>query len=102
MILERLRAGVTQRDIAQEMGISTRTIRRALKRGGQPPARQSGVRARKLGPFEAQIHTLLADNVWNASVIFRKLQNAGYTGGYTSVRDFIQPLRKQPVKPGTV
>ena len=77
--------GVYQKDIAVELGVHPKTISRALKRGGVPtPPRPR--RTSKLDPFKPLVDQLLADGVWNAVVIFRELQAAGYTGRLTILR----------------
>lgn len=101
MISERRAEGAFIKDIAQELGVHPKTVSRALKRGGEPPARSSGIRETKLGSFEGQIDEWLRDGIWNASVIYRRLKAAGYTGGYTMVRDYIHPRRRLRAK-GTV
>ena len=44
MIREMREKGCYLREIAERAGCSERTVRRALKRGGPPPKRRSGVR----------------------------------------------------------
>ena len=84
--------GVFQKDIAQELGVSDRTVRRALRRGG-PPKRAQLPRVSKLEPFKGKVDGLLAAGVWNAAVILRELQSAGYTGSRTLLREYVQPKR---------
>ena len=93
MIQEKVNKGVYQKDIAAELGVHPRTVRRAVARGGPPPKTRQRQRFTKLAPYFEQVDALLADNVWNAKVIFRELQSQGYAGGYTVVRDYIQPKR---------
>jgi transposase len=84
--------GVYHTDIAAELGVHPKTIRRALKRGGAPsPTRQR--RGSKLDPFKPLVDQLLADGVWNGKVIYRELQAAGYTGQLTILRSYIAPKR---------
>lgn len=101
MICEQRARGAFIKDIATSLGVHPRTVSRALARGAQPPVRQSGVRPTKLDPFKAQVDALLTEGVWNASVILRHIQRAGYTGGSTQLRDYIQPKRALRPK-GTV
>jgi len=84
--------GVFQKDIAFELGVHPRTVSRALKRDG-PPERDRKRSASKLDPCKPTIDRLLAAGVWNAKVILREIQAEGYTGGYTILRDYIQPKR---------
>ncbi len=79
-------------DIAKQVGVHPRTVRRALARGGAPVPRSSR-RGSRLDPYRADIDRLLAEEVWNAVVIFRELQAKGYTGQLSILRDYIRPKR---------
>jgi len=93
MIQEKVNKGVYQKDVAAELGVHPKTVRRALARGGPPAKQRRRQRHKKLAPYVEQIDGLLAENVWNAMVIFRELQAKGYAGGYTVVREYLQPKR---------
>ena len=67
-------------DIAEQLGVHPRTVRRALQRGG-PPAPRRGRRGSLLDPYRAQVDQLLSEGVWNAVVLLRELQAKGYAGG---------------------
>jgi transposase len=84
--------GVYQKDIAEELGVHPRTVRRALKRGSAPE-RKRKARGSKLDPYKATVDRLLSEEVWNAMVILREIQAEGYTGGRTILRDYIAPKR---------
>ena len=84
--------GVYLKDIAAELGVHPRTVRRALQRGNAPaPSRPP--RSSKLDPFKPQVDRLLAEGVWNGVVILRELQAQGYSGSSTILRDYIAPKR---------
>ncbi len=102
MIREMRAKGCYLKDIAQEMGVSERTIRRALKRGGPPPRRKRGIRPGKLDAYKAQVDQLLSEDVWNAEVIFAELRARGYTGGISILRAYIHPKRTLRKARGTV
>jgi transposase len=85
--------GVYQKDIAAELGLHPRTVRRALKRAGAPEKKRQK-RGSKLDPYKPKIDELLAAGVWNAMVIWRELQALGYEGEVTILRDYIRPKRK--------
>jgi transposase len=89
--------GVFLKDIAVELGVHPRTVSRALKRNGTPQ-RERKTSGSKLDPHKPTIDRLLSEGVWNARVIWRELQAEGYTGGYTILRDYIQP--KRALRPG--
>ena len=90
--------GVYKKDVARSLGVHPRTVRRALARGGAPAGKRPGARKSKLDAFKGEVDRLLGDEVWNAVVILRILREQGYTGGYTILRDYIQP--KRPLRAG--
>lgn len=93
--------GVYLKDIAEELGVHPKTVSRALRRGG-PPERRRAPRGSKLDPYKATIDHLLSEGVWNAVVILREIQAEGYTGGYSILRQYIQPKRVLRASKATV
>jgi transposase len=85
--------GVYKKDIAKELGVSERTVRRALKCPGAPSGKRPGARGSKLDPFKEQVDALLKEGVWNAMVVLRLIQEKGYRGGPTILREYIKPKR---------
>ena len=77
--------GVYLKDIATELGVHPKTVKRALQRGGAPK-RERKRKASKLEPYKAKIDHLLTEGVWNTVVILREIQADGYTGGITIQR----------------
>ncbi len=53
MIGEMREKGGCLREIAERIGVSERTVGRALKQGGAVPKRRAGARPSKLGPYKA-------------------------------------------------
>jgi len=89
--------GVYQKDIADKLGVHPKTVSRALKRGGAPKKHRARYGS-KLDPFKPKVDELLEADVWNAKVILREIQALGYQGGYTILREYIQP--KRALRPG--
>ena len=85
--------GCYLQDIADDVGCSVSTVKRALRRQGPPPKRKSGVRVSKLEGFKPMVNGLIAENVWNAEVIFAEIREQGYSGGISILRDYIRPKR---------
>ena len=102
MIREMREKGCYLREIAERAGCSERTVRRALKRGGPLPKRRSGVRTSKLDAYKAQVDQLLAEGVWNATVILVEIRARGYAGGISILRDYIRTKRTLRKARGTV
>ena len=102
MVIQALaKRGLYLCDIAKQVGVHPRTVRRALDRGKAPAARPSR-RGSRLDPYRTDIDRLLAEDVWNAVVIFRELQAKGYTGRLSILRDSIRPKRALRMKRTTV
>ena len=93
MIKDLRSRGCFIKDIAHKYHCSPKTISRTLKRQGPPPKRKSGVCPGKLDPFKPMVDRCLAEDIWNAEVIFAKIAQQGYTGSRTLLRDYIQPKR---------
>lgn len=92
MIQEMKAKGMHVKDIAHTLGVHPRTIRRALERGSAPRGRKKS-RISKLEPFKVEIDRLLGEGIWNGMVVFRKLQEQGYTGSAITLRRYMHPKR---------
>jgi transposase len=94
MMLEEMhRLGMYQRDIAEALGVHPRTVARVLERGRASSGERPGARRSKLDPYKGAVDELLREGVWNARVIMSVLKKQGYPGGYTILRDYIEPKR---------
>jgi transposase len=51
----------------------------------------------KLEPHKGYLKWRLRAGVWNAAVLLRELRECNYEGGYTILKDWLQPQRKQAV-----
>lgn len=97
------RQGMGIRAIARELGISRTTVRRYLE---DPDAGQYGPRAprpTKLAPFEAYLRERIeaARPAWiPATVLKRELEERGYDGGISQLKEFLRPLK--PNRPDPV
>ena len=93
--------GMYLKDIAEELGVDPRTVRRALKRGSAPGKERKRAES-KLEQYKPTVDRLLSEGVWNTQVILREIQKEGYTGRYTILREYIQPKRLARAKRATV
>lgn len=85
--------GVYVKDIAVELGVHPKTVSRALKREGAPPRERPEARKSILDPFKSAVDGMLREGIWNAMVVLRKLQELGYPGEVTLVREYVRPKR---------
>jgi len=93
VIEAQVQKGVYLKDIAEDLGVHPKTVRRALERGGAPTGRRPKARKSKLDAYKAQVDGLLREGVWNAVVVLRELEAKGYGGGVSILRDYIRPKR---------
>lgn len=77
MIQNRLNEGAFLKDIAAELGASTKTVSRMVKFNSAPKGKPRRSKASKLDPFVGQINERMARDVRNAQVTFCKLQSVG-------------------------
>jgi IS30 family transposase len=61
--------GIYLNDIAEELEVHPRTVKRALQRGGAPKLERKSSPS-KLDPYKAKVDELLG-RIWNSMVIFR-------------------------------
>jgi transposase len=89
--------GLTHRAIAKEFGLSRKTIRRFLRATEFPelPARR---RRTGLEPYREYLEKRWAEGCHNASLLCRELQQKGYDGQRSRVKEFLQPWRSQAPK----
>jgi transposase len=87
MIKQMRERGCYFEDIARELGVSSKTISRALHREGAPRRRKQGVGRSKLDAYKAEIDRLLGENIWNAEVIYAHVREQGYAGSKTILRE---------------
>ena len=75
-------------ELERRTGIS-RSRLRTLKKNGFKETRKSGtgVRPTKLSRYEGLVDELLRAGVKNSAVILNQLQEAGYDGGQTAVKE---------------
>jgi transposase len=97
-----LREGVSKRQILRETGMHWRTLKKILRHPSPPGYRRSqSVKRPKIDPYLDRIREILeADKQVHhkqrhtAKRIWERLQEEGFTGGYTIVKDAVRELRR--------
>ena len=85
-------AGIKQ--IARELGVDRKTVRRWLKLGAWQP-RQVQRRARQLDRFAPFIERRAPEVGFNGAVLYRELQGLVFTGGIVQVQRWLRPQRER-------
>ena len=94
-IIELKRQGLTITEISALTGCDPKTIRKYLDNPQTPHYGPRQPRPSLLDPYRPYLRERMAAGVWNAVVLLRELKERGYEGGYTILRQFLQPLRQQ-------
>jgi len=93
--------GFTQKQIAEQLGRSERTIRTWLKQ--MPRKRKSPVRKSILDEYKPFIESLVRENPEiNGAKIYEKLQKMGFQGKSSIVREYITKIRKEESQKATI
>lgn len=88
--------GQSIRSIAKELRLSRNTVRRILRDNGVDLQKRRKQKASKLDPHSDYLTKRVLDampHVLPATVLMVKIQQAGYRGGITLVREFLRDLR---------
>jgi len=94
-IEELKRQGLSIQAISGLLGFDRKTIRKyLLKPDGTPAYGPRAARPSKLDAFKPYIEERQKAGVWNAQVLLRELKARGYAGGYTILKDWLQPQRE--------
>jgi len=94
-IEELKRQGLSIRAISGLTGYDRKTIRKYLiQPEGAPTYGPRSAAPSMLDAFKPYLDERLKAGVWNAQVLLRELRARGYPGGYTILKDWLQPQRE--------
>ena len=79
--------------IARELALDPRTVRRVLATKNFQPRKTIMQRASKLDPYKELIKSWIERHGYTAVQIFQRLGEQGFHGGYTIVKDYVSVIR---------
>ena len=91
-MVARRERGESTRQIARELAVDRKTVRRWLRIGGWQP-RQAGERPRAIDPYVEFIEQRGPEVGWNGVVLHRELVALGFGGSYQQVQRLLRPRR---------
>jgi transposase len=94
-IIDYKRQGLSITDISALTGHSRPTVRKYLVQQKTPRYGPREPRPTVLDPYKPFLEERLAAGVWNVVVLLRELKERGYPGGYTAIKDFVRPKRRE-------
>jgi transposase len=81
--------------IATHLALDEKTVAKWLERPRYQP-RQGVKRASKLDPYKATVIQLLEKHPYSSVQLLQRLREAGYTGGYSILKNFVHQVRPAP------
>jgi transposase len=87
--------GLSQREMARRLGMGRRTVRRWLQAGCFPEQSRRQRRSR-LDRFRPYLEQRWQEGLRNVAQLWRELQKQGFTGGYTTLKDWMRRHRQNP------
>lgn len=97
-VVELHQTGMTQAQIAQQVGLSTRTLQRWLAQGSFPEQRQRRRRPSLVDPYEAYILRRWQAGCRNGLEIWREIAEQGYPGSPKAFYRYLHRLRPSGVE----
>jgi transposase len=95
MIRELYAQGYSITDISDKTGYDRKTVKKYLNFTTIPEPKQRAKRESKLDEFEEYIIKRLNEAPLTASRLYREIQEMGFTGKCTIVRDFVRKVRPE-------
>lgn len=89
------RRGISARSIAKKLGIHRNTVKKHIESGSLPQYKKRKRQGSILDPYKQLIEDLLAEDDYQATWIFERLQNIGFEGSYGTVRDYVRSIKDQ-------
>lgn len=86
---------VPKKEIARQLGVTVKTVRRALKKPQWEPYQREKPAITVLSQFEEWATSRAEEVNFNAAILFRELKGQGYTGSYEMVKLLVRPLREE-------
>ena len=87
---------LNRKQIAEALGINVDTVSTWLKKERYDFSKPRSPRKSKLDPYKKQILSWLEEHPFSAVQIYQKLQEAGFEGRLTIVKDYVARVRPKP------
>ena len=87
------RQGLSQRKIAEKLGLHRNTVKKYIESKALPTYTKTIRQGSILDPFRQLIDDYLAEDAYQATWIFDRLQNSGYQGSYKTVQEYVRSVK---------
>ena len=93
MIKESAAKGKSAYAISKEIGVSENTVRKYMTQPVQPHGLTGMRKGSKLDPYKSYLHELMESGIYNCVVLYGYLQEMGYDGGMSILKEYVHPFR---------
>ena len=87
-----LQKGLTAMQISRELALDKRTVKLWIAAKQFTP-RKAVIRPSLLDPFKDTVVKMIESYQYTAQQVYQRIQEEGYTGGYTVVKKFVRKIR---------
>jgi len=94
--------GLSIKAISKKTGFDRKTVRKYLNITSIPKSKKRNKKESKLDEYKEYITTKLHEGPYTASRLYREIQEMGFTGKYTIVKDFVRKTRPEPRIPAVL
>jgi transposase len=95
MIRDLYAQGLSIKAISKKTGFDRKTVRKYLQSCTVPEMKKRTKKGSKLDDYKDYITTKLNEGPYTASRLYREIQEMGFTGKYTIVKDFVRKVRPE-------
>ena len=92
-----LQKGLTAMQISRELALDERTVKLWIAAKQFTP-RKSVIRPSLLDPYKDTVVKMIESYQYTAQQVYQRIQEEGYTGGYTVVKKFVRKIRPNKKK----
>ena len=93
MIKDFAEKGKTAYAISKELGISKNTAKKYIEHPVQAHGLKGCHKGSKLDPYKSQLQAWMKQGIFNCEVLLERLQELGYDGGKSILKDYVHPYR---------
>lgn len=93
MIRQKAQAGQSPYAIGKDLNISKNTAKKYINGETREHGLKGRTKASKLDPYKPTIDQMVRNGIFNCVVILERLQELGYTGGITIIKDYVKDMR---------
>lgn len=94
--------GLSIKAISEKTGFDRKTVRKYLNTTSIPDSKKRAKKESKLDEYKEYIITKLHEEPYTASRLYREIQEMGFTGKYTIVKDLVRETRPEPRVPAVL